>query len=92
MLIFFSFSDIIYATNGTEKITDKNINITGTIISDSIEIDEESVNFNIANKLLNYANISGNILESGINPTFSDLQVFLADMDNNEIITAYNCL
>jgi hypothetical protein len=85
----FSFTGLIYAPNGTVTITGNNINITGTIIAKEVIIDGDTVNFNTNNNFLNYTNISDKYINL-TNTYLSDLQLFIADMDNDKKITAYD--
>lgn len=82
----FSFTGLIYAPNGTVSITGNNINITGTIIAKEVIIEGDTVNFNTNNNFLNYTNINNEYFDL-IGAYLSDLQIFIADIDDDCEVT-----
>lgn len=80
---------MIYAPNGTVSITSNNINITGTIIAKEVIIEGDTVNFNTNNNFFNYTNINNEYFDL-IGAYLSDLQIFIADIDDDGDVTAYD--
>lgn len=74
----FSFTGMIYAPNGTVTINANNVNITGCIIAKNVIINADTINFNV-NSFTKYEN-------ENISKVLSELQLFLADMNNDGII------
>ena len=74
-----NYNGFIYAPNGTVKIQGNNISITGTIIAQTLIIEGDTVNFNVA---AIDQGASGNASPS---ITLTEFQLMLGDMDTNQV-------
>lgn len=74
-----NYNGFIYAPNGTVTIQGNNISITGTIIAQTLIIEGDTVNFNVA---AIDQGASGNASPA---ITLTEFQLMLGDMDTNHV-------